>query len=142
MPIFGDLNGDGTLDCVVRMDNGNREMSQDPGLPVQIEAFTSYGRSLWRKDICRHDHCYGSANNVPFNVWDMDGDGKAEVVTRLQIGDDVYVAILDGMSGPGEAQAPWVPMATDHQGSSTRIHLSIAYLDGVHPAVVTQSGLV
>ena len=85
-PIFGDLNGDGALDCVIRLDNGNREMSQDPGLPVQLEAFTSYGRSLWRKDICWHDHCYGSANNVPFNVWDMDGDGKAEVITRLQIG--------------------------------------------------------
>ena len=141
VPIFGDLNGDGALDCVIRMDNGNQEMSQDPGFPVQLEAFTSYDRSLWRKDICRHDHCYGSANNVPYNVWDMDGDGKAEIVTRLQIGDDVYVAVLDGMSGRVLHQAPWVPMATDHQGSSTRIHLSIAYLDGVHPAVITQSGL-
>jgi hypothetical protein len=141
VPIFGDLDGDGALDCVVRMDNGNREMSQDPGIPVQMEAFTSYGRSLWRKDICFHDHCYGSANNVPFNVWDMDGDGKAEVITRLQIDDEVHVAILDGMSGDVKRTAPWVPMATDHQGSSTRIHLSIAYLDGVHPAVVTQSGL-
>ena len=78
MPIFGDLNGDGTLACVIRMDNGNREMSQDPGVPVQMEAFTSYGRSLWRRDICYHNHCYGSANNVPFNVWDMDGDGNLQ----------------------------------------------------------------
>lgn len=141
VPIFGDLNGDGTPDCVIRMDNGNREMSQDPGVPVQMEAFTSYGRSLWRKDICSHDQCYGSANNVPFNVWDMDGDGRAEVITRLQVGDAVYVAILDGMSGRLKHKAPWVPLATDHQGSSTRIHLSIAYLDGTHPAVVCQSGL-
>ena len=78
VPIFGDLNGDGTLACVIRMDNGNREMSQDPGVPVQMEAFTSYGRSLWRRDICYHNHCYGSANNVPFNVWDMDGDGNLQ----------------------------------------------------------------
>jgi hypothetical protein len=78
---------------------------------------------------------------VPFNVWDMDGDGKAEVITRLQIDDEVHVAILDGMSGDVKRAAPWVPIATDHQGSSTRIHLSIAYLDGVHPSVVTQSGL-
>jgi len=141
VPIFGDLNGDGALDCVVRMDNGNREMSQDPGVPVQMEAFTSYGRSLWRKDICFHDHCYGSANNVPFNVWDMDGDGRADVITRLQMGDAVYLAILDGMSGEVKHRAPWTPIATDHQGSSTRIHLSIAHLDGVRPAVVTQSGL-
>ena len=141
VPIFGDLNGDGALDCIIRMDNGNREMSQDSGVPVQMEAFTSYGRSLWRKDICFHDHCYGSANNVPFNVWDMDGDGRSEVITRLQIGDAVYAAILDGMSGQVKHKTPWVSIATDHQGSSTRIHLSIAYLDGKHPAVVTQSGL-
>jgi formylglycine-generating enzyme required for sulfatase activity/outer membrane protein assembly factor BamB len=141
VPIFGDLDGDGTLDCVIRLDNGNREMSQDPGLPVQLEAFTSYGRSLWRKDICHHDHCFGSANNVPFNVWDMDHDGKAEIVTRLQIGDDVYVAILDGMTGRVKGKAKWPEMVSDFAKSSTRIHLSIAYLDGQHPAVITQTGL-
>jgi formylglycine-generating enzyme required for sulfatase activity len=141
VPIFGDLNGDGTLDCVVRLDNGNREMSQDPGMPVQIEAFTSYGRSLWRKDVCYHDHCYGSANNVPFNVWDMDQDGKAEIITRLQVGEAVYVAIVDGMTGQVLHKAKWPDMVSDFAKSSTRIHLSIAYLDGVHPAVVTQTGL-
>ncbi len=141
IPIFGDLDGDGTLDCAVRMDNGNREMSQDPGLPVQIEAFTSYGRSLWRKDICYHNHCFGSANNVPFNVWDMNQDGKAEVITRLQIGNEVFVAILDGMSGEVKHKTPWPEMVSDFSKSSTRIHLSVAYLDGEHPAVVTQTGL-
>jgi formylglycine-generating enzyme required for sulfatase activity len=141
VPIFGDLNGDGTNDCVLRLGNGNAEMSQDPGIPVQLEAFTSYGRSLWRKDICHHDHCYGSASDVPFNVWDMDGDGKAEVITRMQIGDSVFVAILDGMTGKLLHKAPWPEMASDTQKSSTRIHLSIAYLDGLHPSVITQTGL-
>jgi formylglycine-generating enzyme required for sulfatase activity len=141
VPIFGDLDGDGTLDCVIRLDNGNREMSQDPGMPVQLEAFTSYGRSLWRKDVCYHDHCFGSANNVPFNVWDMDHDGKAEIVTRLQIGDEVYVAVLNGMTGEVIAKAKWPDMVSDFAKSSTRIHLSVAYLDGQHPAVVTQTGL-
>ncbi|MDX9754181.1 MAG: hypothetical protein RBU29_09495, partial [bacterium] len=141
VPIFGDLNGDGKLDCVIRMDNGNAEMSQDPGIPVRMEAFTSYGRSLWRKDICNHDHCFGSANNVPFNVWDMDGDGKTEVITRLQQGEAVFVAILDGMTGKVKYQAPWPDMVSDFAKSSTRIHLSIAYLDGKTPAVITQTGL-
>jgi len=123
------------------MDNGNQEMSQDPGLPVQLEAFSSYGRSLWRTDLCWHNSCYGSANNVPFNVWDMNGDGKAEVITRLQIGDSIFAAILDGISGRLQHKTPWPDMVTDFQKSSTRIHLSIAYLDGKTPAVITQTGL-
>ena len=141
VPIFGDLNGDGTFDCVVRLDNGNQEMSQDPGLPVQLEAFTSYGRSLWRKDVCCHDYCFGSANNVPFNVWDMDGDKKAEIITRLQIDENVYVAILNGITGKIKYKTKWPDMVSDFQRSSTRIHLSIAYLDGKTPSVITQTGL-
>ncbi len=141
VPVFGDLNGDGAMDCVIRLDNGNTETSQDPGLPVQLEAFTSWGRSLWRKDIAHHDHCWGSANNAPYNVWDMDGDGKAEVITFLQQGDTSTVAILDGMTGAVKASAPWTPLASDFQKSSTRIMLSVVCLDGKHPAVITQSGL-
>lgn len=141
VPIFGDLNGDHTMDCVIRMDNGNTETSQDPGFPVQLEAFTSWGRSLWRKDICYHDHCFGNANNVPFNVWDMDQDGKAEVVTLLQQGDEILLAILDGMTGRVLRSTPWPKLASDFEKSSTRVHLSVVCLDGKNPAVVTQSGL-
>ncbi len=141
VPVFGDLDGDGALDCVVRLDNGNREMSQDLGIPVTLEAFTSYGRPLWRREVCDHDHCFGNANNVPFGVWDMDGDGRAEVITRLQMGDDVVVAILDGLTGRLKCNARWPDMVSDFVLSSTRIQLSIAYLDGRHPAVITQTGI-
>jgi len=140
-PVFGDLDGDGAMDCVIRMDNGNIEDSQDPGYPVQLEAFASWGKSLWRKDVCLHDHCYGSANNNPFNVYDVNGDGRAEVITRLQIGDSVFVAVLNGMTGEVLHRAPWPPMVLDTQRSSTRILLSVAYLDGIHPAIVTQTGI-
>ncbi len=141
VPVFGDLDGDGTLDCVIRLDNGNIEESQDPGHPVQLEAFTSYGRSLWRRDVCRHEYCYGSANNNPFNVYDLDGDGKAEVITRMQIGDSVYLAVLNGITGRVIRKTPWPPMVSDTQRSSTRIQMSIGYLDGVHPAIITQTGV-
>ena len=88
LPVFGDLEGYGKLNCVIRLDNGCKEMSQDPGIPVQLEAFSYTGRSLWRKDIAHHSNIFGSANNCPFNVWDMNGDGKDEVITLLQIGED------------------------------------------------------
>ena len=140
-PVFGDLEGWKRKGCVIRLDNGNAEMSQDPGVPVQLEAFSSTGRSLWRKDIAFHRNIFGNANNAPFNVWDMDGDGKDEVVTLLQIGEQNYVAILDGMSGSLLYKTPWTKMATDYSLSSTRIQMSIAYLDGGTPAVITQTGI-
>jgi rhamnogalacturonan endolyase len=140
-PVFGDLDGDGVLDVVLRLDNGIREMSRDPGVPVELEAFTSYGRSLWRRPLVRHDHCFGNANNVPVVVWDLDGDGKAEVICRLQEGEETYVAVLDGMSGRVRRKAPWTPMVSDFSRSSTRIHMSVAYLDGKRPAIITQTGL-
>lgn len=140
-PVFGDLNGDGVTDCVLRLPNGNAERSQDPGLPVQLEAFASYGRSLWRRDVCRHSQCFGNSHNVPFVVWDLNGDGRDEVATRLQVGEEAFLAVLDGLSGEILAKSPWPAMVSDFERSSTRIHLSVAYLDGVHPALVTQTGL-
>jgi len=141
VPVFGDLDGDGVLDVVVRLDNGIREMSRDPGVPVELEAFTSYGRSLWRRPLVRHEHCFGNANNVPVVVWDLDQDGKAEVLCRLQEGEEVYLAVLDGMSGRVRRKTPWTPMVSDFSRSSTRIHMSVAYLDGKRPAIITQTGL-
>jgi len=141
VPMFGDLDGDGVFDAVFRLDNGITERSADPGVPVELEAFTSYGKSIWRRPLVRHDRCFGNANNVPALIYDLDGDGKAEVVARLQEGDTVYLAVLDGETGQVLRKAPWTPLVSDFSRSSTRIHLTIAYLDGRNPAIVTQSGL-
>jgi rhamnogalacturonan endolyase len=141
VPVFGDLDGDGKLDAVLRLNRGITEMSRDPGVPIELEAFTSYGRSLWRRPLAWHDHAFGSANNVPVVVWDLDGNGKAEVIARLQDDDKMYVAVLDGMSGRVLRKAPWADMATDFSKSSTRIHMAIAYLNGKTPSVITQTGL-
>ncbi len=140
-PVFGDLNGDGVLEAVLRLDNGIREMSRDPGVPVELEAFTSFGRSLWRRPLVRHDQCFGNANNVPVVVWDLNGDGRAEVLVRLQEQDTVYLAVLEGMTGRVLRKTPWTRMVSDFSRSSTRIHMSVAYLDGKTPAIITQTGL-
>jgi len=140
-PVFGDLDGDGILDAVLRLDNNIREMSRDPGVPVELEAVSSYGRSLWRRPLVRHDQCFGSSSNVPVVVWDLNGDGKAEVIARLAEQETVYLAVLDGMSGRVLRKTPWTAMVSDFTKSSTRIHMAVACLDGKTPAVITQTGL-
>lgn len=140
-PVFGDLDGDGRLDAVLRLDNGIREMSRDPGVPVELEAFNADGRSLWRRPLVHHDHCFGNANNVPVLLYDMDADGSAEVLAQIQEGDQLYLAILDGGTGRVRRKTPWTPMETDFAKSSTRVHMSVAYLNGKTPAIVTQTGL-
>ena len=46
-----------------------------------------------------HEASYGNPFNVPVVVWDLDGDGKAEVICRLEEDHRVYLAVLDGMTG-------------------------------------------
>ena len=140
-PVFGDLDGDGRLDAAIRLDNSIHEMSRDPGKPVELEAFDADGRSLWRRALVDHGHCFGNANNVPVLLWDMDGDGRDEVVAQVQESDGLFLAILDGMTGRVRRKTAWTPMESDFSRSSTRVHMSVAYLDGKSPAVVTQTGL-
>jgi rhamnogalacturonan endolyase len=138
---FGDIDGDGVTDAVFRHDNGINERSADPGVPVEIEGFTSWGKSIWRRPLVWWSQCFGSHNNSPVLLFDLDGDGRDEVVCRAQEGDQVYLAVLNGMTGETLRKTPWTPLVSDFSRSSTRIVLGIAYLDGVHPAIITQSGL-
>lgn len=140
-PVFGDLNGDGLPDAVFRLDNLIQENRPNPGLPVELEAFTSFGRQLWRRPMIGFDACFGNANNAPFLVYDFDGDGRAEVAARIEEDGQAWLAILDGMTGRTLRRTPWPEMFTDKAGTSTRIHMAVAYLDGRTPSLVTQTGL-
>jgi rhamnogalacturonan endolyase len=88
-----------------------------------------------------YEHCYGNANNSPVLAYDFDGDGKAEVAARMLVDGKVQLALLDGHSGRLLRKTPWPAMATDHSGTSTRVHMAVAYLDGKRPSLITQTGL-
>lgn len=104
-------------------------MSRDPGVPVELEAFTHDGRALWRRPLAWHDHCFGNANNVPVVLYDLDGDGRAEVAARLQQGEAVYLAVLDGLTGRVLRKTAWPEMVSDFSKSSPAA-------DGNGPAIL------
>lgn len=159
-----DLDGDGRLDYVVRLQPGHsfdpnhREKSTDT---YKLEAYNADGKFLWRYDmgwaIEESMWC------APYVAYDCDGDGKAEVYTKA--GDDIpqpkgmvltgaeYIVKLDGMTGKVVAKAPWpdrsgwekdieknTPKHDVRYNFISRNEMAIACLDGKHPSVVVIRG--
>ena len=124
---MGDLDGDGVYDFVVKQPEG----SIDPGTPrrsrgtFKVEAYNGQtGQLMWRKDLG-----WNIVRGVwfsPIVVYDLDGDGKAEVALKTApeaatpqdalIGPNGFVlegpeycSVLDGASGREIDQVDWIP---------------------------------
>ena len=98
----GDLDGDGEYDYVIKQPN----QVTDPGVynpsieTFKIEAYKSDGTFLWRRDLG-----WNIVQGVwwsPMIVYDLDGDGRAEVIAKTAPTDVDYRRQSDGriLSGP------------------------------------------
>lgn len=155
---IGDLDGDGEYDFVVkrpagRVDPGRIQPSPDT---FKIEGYKRDGTFLWRKDL-------GWAIELgiwysPMIVYDLDGDGRAEVALKTGEGDPrqpngqvlsgpEYVSILDGETGREIARADWIargqpPDWGDYSGNRmNRNMMGVAYLDGNTPSLLVIRGI-
>ncbi|HOT71757.1 MAG TPA: rhamnogalacturonan lyase [Anaerohalosphaeraceae bacterium] len=129
----GDLDGDGRYEIVIKQemrprDNSHRGMTGQ----TKLEAYDLDGRFLWRIDLGKNIR--EGAHYTPFIVYDLDGDGRAEVAVRTAdgtvdgcgkvIGDPnadyrnsdgrilegpEYLTIFDGRTGAQLAVADYVP---------------------------------
>ncbi|MBN9519009.1 rhamnogalacturonan lyase [bacterium] len=92
----GDLDGDGEYEVVVKQEQRPRDNSQkgETG-ETKLEAYKLDGTFLWRINLGRNVR--EGAHYTQFLVFDLDGDGKAEVVCRTADGtvDGAGVAIGD-----------------------------------------------
>ncbi|MDD3431597.1 MAG: rhamnogalacturonan lyase [Bacteroidales bacterium] len=81
----GDLDGDGQYEIIVKQEMRPRDNSHD-GFTGQtkLEAYSLDGEFLWRIDLGKNIR--EGAHYTQFMVYDLDGDGKAEIACKTADG--------------------------------------------------------
>src|SRR4051812_42042543 len=81
----GDLDGDGEYEIVLKQEMRPRDNSQRGATgETKLEAYKVDGTFLWRINLGRNVR--EGAHYTPFLVYDLDGDGRAEVACRTADG--------------------------------------------------------
>lgn len=97
-----DLDGDGRYEIVLKWDPTNAKDNAFHGYtgPVYLDAYTLDGQRLWRIDLGKNIRA--GAHYTQFQVFDYDGDGRAELAVRTSDG------TVDGTGQVlGDANADW-----------------------------------
>ncbi|GAB2602635.1 hypothetical protein GCM10027168_39630 [Streptomyces capparidis] len=82
----GDVDGDGQHELIVKWDPDNAKDNSQSGVTgnVYIDAYRLNGQRLWRIDLGRNIRA--GAHYTQFQVYDYDGDGRAEVAMKTADG--------------------------------------------------------
>ncbi len=134
----GDVDGDGQYELIVKWDPDNAKDNSQAGVTgnVYIDAYRLNGERLWRIDLGRNIRA--GAHYTQFQVYDYDGDGRAEVAMKTAdgtrdgrgtvIGDagadhrngDGYIlrgpeflTVFDGRTGAAMSTVPFEPARGD-----------------------------
>jgi hypothetical protein len=108
--VTGDLNGDGEREVVIAY-SADRNIDPDKEGhawsksedTVKVSAFLPNGKRLWTMDLGRGVE--SGPSYQPMVVWDLDGDGKDEVILKTNKSSDPLdfsgerVTVLEGMTG-------------------------------------------
>jgi hypothetical protein len=130
----GDLDGDGEYEIIVKWDPSNAKDNSQSGYTgnVYIDAYKMNGTKLWRIDLGRNIRA--GAHYTQFMVYDLDGDGKAELACKtadgtvdgagVTIGDPLadyrntggyilsgpeFLTVFNGLSGAAMATTDYLP---------------------------------
>ncbi len=79
---MADLDGDGEMEIVLKWDPSNSRDNSQSGITNNtfLDAYKLNGKLLWRIDLGRNIR--SGAHYTQFMLYDLDGDGKAELVCK------------------------------------------------------------
>ena len=138
----GDVDGDGQYEIILKWDPSNAHDNAHDGYtgPTLFDCYRLDGTRLWRIDLGRNIR--SGAHYTPFIVYDLDGDGKAEMMVRTSdgtrdgkgktIGDATadyrhkgpdrmgriltgkeYITVFNGLTGEAMDSKPYIPERGD-----------------------------
>lgn len=126
--VVGDLRNDKQMGYVLRSVRGNT---------VWFSAYSHKGEALWEIDthLPARGGWNGSTNHVPFLCWDINGDGRSEVVFHSFKGDypaEEYdkakegelLTAVDGETGEVVWNQPWPAVCS-------RVMMTVGHLRGI-----------
>jgi hypothetical protein len=99
----GDVDGDGAYEIIVKWDPSNAQDNSKAGYTgnVYLDCYKLNGTFLWRIDLGKNIRA--GAHYTQFMVYDLDGDGKAELVCKTAPGtiDGKGKNVIMGSDNPG-----------------------------------------
>lgn len=128
----GDLDGDGEYEIVLKQEMRPRDNSQRGATgETKLEAYRLDGALLWRINLGKNVR--EGAHYTPFIVFDLDGDGKAEVACRTADGTvDGQGRVLGDAAADHRNAAGYVlagpEFLTIFEGATGRVLASADYL--------------
>lgn len=123
---FGDLTGDGKTDFVV-FSKGYASYAYD-----------NSGKLLWHWEAPKERTSLRAEFEAPGAVWDLDNDGRAEVIQWREFDGKEWLVVADGITGKIKYKTFWPTLPHPHVYNNFRI--AIANFSGKYPdAVVVHS---
>ena len=153
---IADLDGDGQYEYIIKQPDFNTDPYQQPGYwkksptTYKLEAYEQDGTHLWTYDMGWSIEA--GIWYSPWIVYDVDGDGKAEVYAKAGEGDPrdadgrvtsgpEYLVKIDGQTGKVVARTDWLSReGYEDYNYYCRNFLTVAYLDGKTPSLIMQRG--
>ncbi|MGQ4382350.1 rhamnogalacturonan lyase [Streptomyces sp. SAS_270] len=129
----GDLDGDGAMDIVLKWQPTNAKDNSQSGYTGNtiVDGIKLDGTRLWRIDMGRNIR--SGAHYTQFQVYDYDGDGKAEVAMRTADGTKDGTGAVIGSSSADHRNSPGYVLSgpeflTMFNGQTGRAMQSVDYV--------------